>query len=73
MAFYPVDAAPKNPIRPFRVTAHRMNRGVVYQCFVVGDYRYYWQANLISLFWHHVFGYGCNTWKASDARSKAVN
>lgn len=67
MSFYPKEAPPENFEKPYRVTAYRYLRGVVHQCFVVGDYRYYWQANTISFIWHHLLGYGCNTWKANSA------
>lgn len=68
MPYYPAHAAPENREKPYRVTAYQTLRGVVHKCFVVGDYRYYWQANLVSFFWHHVLGYGCNTWKAGMAK-----
>lgn len=53
---------PKSPKgKPYRVTAYcsLINQG---KSFLVGDYRWYWQANLISWWWHQL-GWGCNTWK----------
>ena len=62
---YPPNApsAPKN--KPWRVTAHSIHWywGTIEDCWVVGDYRWYWQANLSSFLWHHIGGFGCNTWK----------
>jgi hypothetical protein len=63
---YPADAPNENPRKPFRVTAYRAVRGRITRCFIVGDFSYYWQANLISWVYHYVFGFGCNTWKASS-------
>lgn len=62
---YPRNAPPPNPAKPWRVTAYRTaSWGGVVECFVVGDYRWYWQANVMSWTYNFVFGYGCNTWKA---------
>lgn len=63
---YPKDVPPKPQGKPWRVTAYRSHWywGSVEECFVVGDYRWYWLANAVSFVWHHLLGYGCNTWKA---------
>lgn len=61
---FPKDAPPADPARPYRVTAYRMVRARITRCVVVGDYRWYWQANAVSWFYHHVGGLSCNTWKA---------
>jgi hypothetical protein len=64
---YPVDAAVQPDGKPWRVTAHRLGYwGNVTRLFVVGDFRWYWQANAVSWFYHHVLGYGCNTWRAAS-------
>ena len=63
---YPADAIEAPADRPWRVTAYRTVRARVIRCFVVGDYRYYWQANTVSFVYHHIFGFGCNTWKRSS-------
>lgn len=60
---YPADAPPSPPGRPWRVTAYRLARARVIRLSVVGDYRWYWQANLVSWVYHHIGGLGCNTWK----------
>ena len=67
MTPYPKDAPPRPPGKPWRVTAYRSHWywGYVQQCFVVGDFRWYWLANVVSFVFHHVLRYGCNTWKAS--------
>lgn len=61
---YPADAPPAPAGKPYRVTAYRTVRSSVVELGVVGDYRWYWQANLVNWFYHHFWGYGCNTWKA---------
>lgn len=48
--------APKN--KHYRVTRYRYRWS---KSFLVGDYKYYWQANLASIWWN-IKGYGCNTW-----------
>lgn len=42
------------------VLGHRI--GPLYGAF----FRWYWQANLASFIWHHLFGYQCNTWKFNE-------
>jgi len=61
---YPVDAPPAPPGRPWRVTGYRVIRARVVGLRVIGDYRWYWQANIVSFLCHHLLGMGCNTWKA---------
>lgn len=65
---YPKDAPPAQASHPWRVTAHVLHPRyeVVTKCFIVGDYRWYWVANAVSFFYHHVLGYGCNTWKMEN-------
>lgn len=63
---YPVEAPPQPASKPWRVTAHRIVRARVTRCFVVGDYRWYWQANMVSFIYYHIWGFGCNTWKAKN-------
>lgn len=46
--------------KPYRVTAYRYSWS---PSLLVGDYDYYWQANLISWWYRHLLGFGCNTWK----------
>jgi hypothetical protein len=78
MPHYPIDARPESKVRPYRVTAYSIHWywGNVTKCFVVGDYKYYWQANLVSWWYHHLLGYGCNTWRhekeASDERQAGI-
>lgn len=59
---YPIDAPAPRTDKPYRVTAYLEMRARIIRCFVVGDYRHYWQANLVSWWYHHILGYGCNTW-----------
>lgn len=65
---FPADALPAPKNKPWRVTAYRTHPryGVVWKCFLVGDYRWYWQANIVSFIYHHLFEYGCNTWKRKE-------
>lgn len=63
---YPADAPPPRPGRPWRVTAYFMVRARIVHLRVVGDYRWYWQANFVSWCYHHIFGCGCNTWYRSE-------
>lgn len=63
---YPKDAPEPPADRPWRVTAYREVRARITRCFVVGDYKYYWQANAVSFIWHHFLGFGCNTWRRPD-------
>jgi hypothetical protein len=65
---YPKNAPEIPDGRTFRVTAYRVHYywGYATKCFVVGDFRWYWLANLVSFICHHVFRYGCNTWKKDD-------
>jgi hypothetical protein len=62
---YPVASANK----PYRVTAYHYTRNNN-RSFIVGDYRWYWQANLVSWWWHQL-GWGCNTWKKYNNISEA--
>lgn len=52
-------------MKPYRVTAYcRVGfDGAKIGEFVVGNFRWYWQANLVSWIFHNILGYGCNTWK----------
>lgn len=61
---YPGNAPPVNYEKPYRVTVYRLVRSQVCNLRVHGDYKKYWQANLVSFILHHVFGFGCNTWVA---------
>jgi hypothetical protein len=50
-------------IDTYKVTAYN-NYGIAITSFrVVGYYRWYWSANLISWIYHNIFGYSCNTHK----------
>jgi hypothetical protein len=55
--------APKN--KPYRVVIYRRSYyWKPWECVTkVFDFRWYWQANMVSWFYHHILGYGCNTWK----------
>lgn len=59
------NAPPPRASTPWRVTRYRSHWywghriGPLYGAF----FRWYWQANLVSFIWHHLFGYQCNTWK----------
>lgn len=50
--------------KPWQVTRYRAHWywgtriGPVYGA----NFRWYWQANAVSWFWHHVLGWACNTW-----------
>lgn len=67
------DAPLEPPHKPWRVTRYAAHwywghrTGPVY----FADFRWYWQANVVSFIWHHLFGYSCNTWKRRDARRAA--
>lgn len=54
-----IDAPQPNPKKPYRVSFYRFEIGPSYHA---GDYRWYWQANLVSWVRHHLLGQGCNTW-----------
>ena len=49
--------------RPYKVTAYKPS---TVPTFTVGDYHFYWEANLVSWVWHHILGYHCNTWKKDE-------
>jgi hypothetical protein len=67
---YPLDLESAPPNKPWRVTIYRMHStGYITQCRLVGDYRWYWQANTVSWFYHYILRYGCNTWKAKNESS----
>lgn len=49
----------------YRVTAYR-EYGIAQTGYrVVGYYRWYWQANIVSWMYFHILGMSCNTWKKS--------
>lgn len=58
---------------PWRVTRYRAHQywgyriGPVYGAF----FRWYWQANMVSWIYHHLFGWSCNTW-IRNAATKAA-
>lgn len=52
-----------SPPDSYRVTAYREYGIAQYGYRVVGFYRWYWQANIISWIYHYIFGFSCNTWK----------
>jgi hypothetical protein len=61
-----VNSAGRHPAdKPWRVSRYRAHW---YWGYPVGpvevfDFRWYWQANIVSFLWHHIGGYSCNTWK----------
>ena len=58
------DARPWPVGKPWRVTRYLSHWYWGYPISPVGvfDFRWYWQANVASWFWHHVLGWSCNTW-----------
>ena len=57
--------------KPYRVTAYREYGIARLNEHVVGNFCWYWQANVVSWIWHHLFGFSCNTWKANNETSNA--
>lgn len=55
--------------KPYRVTAYREYGIARLNGHVVGNFCWYWQANVVSWIWHHLFGFSCNTWKANNETS----
>lgn len=55
-----IDAPPQNPAKPYRVSYYNFEIGPSYHA---GDFRYYWQANLVSWLRHHFLGQGVNIWR----------
>lgn len=58
--------APQAPSeRPYRVTRYGAHWYWGYRITPVFEafFRWYWQANLVSFWWHHWHGWSCNTWK----------
>lgn len=56
-----------NTKKPYKVTAYRTYGIARLNPHVVGNYRWYWQANFVSWIWHYMFGFSCNTWKLEGA------
>jgi hypothetical protein len=56
-----------NMKKTYQVTAYRQYGTARLNEHVVGNYRWYWQANFVSWLWYYIFGYSCNTWKLNDA------
>ena len=56
--------APPTKNKPYRETVYRAY-SLPLPSRVVGDYRWYWQANLVSWFLHTFCGKGCHTWKTN--------
>ena len=70
IAWHEVDPVLKNdpptpPGKPWRVSRYRAHWYWGYRTgpVFVADFRWYWQANVVSFLWHHVGGYSCNTWR----------
>lgn len=51
--------------KPWRLTHYRAHRywGLPIGPTHVSDYRWYWQANVMSVYWYYIRGHSCNTWK----------
>lgn len=61
--------APRAPMnKPWRVTRYRAHWYWGYRIGPVwgANFRWYWQANVVSWIWHHLGGYSCNTWRWID-------
>lgn len=51
--------------KPYQVTRYRVHWYWGYRVGPVygANFRWYWQANAVSWFYHHILGWSCNTWK----------
>jgi hypothetical protein len=60
-----VDETDPPPGKPWRVTRYKAHWYWGYRVgpVLVANFRWYWQANLVSWAWFHVGGYSCNTWR----------
>lgn len=58
-------AVPGPADKPWRVTRYRAHWYWGYRIGPVwsAHFRWYWQANCVSWFYHHVLGWSCNTWR----------
>lgn len=59
-AEHAAEAPMPNQMKPYRVSYYKHPLGCSYHG---GDFRWYWQAYIVSFFRHYLLGQGCNTWK----------